>query len=325
LLTEEQLGALARSLICSDAPRQPSAEQEQALLACQARLPAPVAARAEGGDEAAASADAVDKMLSQSREAWRNIQAAPSFVDGIEMNLLLSPLDLWCALAPVAAWAEANEPADHRGIVGVAGPPGVGKSAYAVLLKLTMESFGCGPVVYLPMDGYHFENSLLDIHFAPGPAGTPLPLREFKGIPETFDAVTLLEDLTRARERGAELHLPAYNRVSHDPVPGAIPVSSQARWIILEGNFLLLDEEKWRRVGDLLDLSVGIDASDALLRLRLEERFRRGGRDPVWVHRHWQRVDGPNAERVRASTERAQVRLRSGLNWALRPDAAPAA
>ena len=81
------------------------------------------------------------------------------------------------------------------------------------------------------MDGFHHYNSWLDAH----------QLRPFKGAPETFDVAKLAENLRQVVE--GDCTWPQYDRQKHDPVEDALHVT--APLVIVEGNWLLLDDEKW--------------------------------------------------------------------------------
>ena len=75
-----------------------------------------------------------------------------------------------------------------RFIVGVAGPPGAGKSTIAGAIA---SAIGAGARV-VPMDGFHLDNAVLD----------KLGLRARKGAPETFDALGFVHLMQRLRRGG---------------------------------------------------------------------------------------------------------------------------
>jgi pantothenate kinase len=106
------------------------------------------------------------------------------------------------------------------------------------------------------MDGFHHPQRYLDLHTTLRD-GVEVPLARVKGAPESFD----LEALTRAMKRvaaGEDCLWPVYDRVLHDPMPDALVVTGDL--VLLEGNYLLLDEPGWRALASLADYTVSIVA-----------------------------------------------------------------
>jgi pantothenate kinase len=77
--------------------------------------------------------------------------------------------------------------------------------------------------------------------------------------------------------------------------------------LVVEGNYLLLDEEPWQRFQGLFDVGIFISAPRETLMASLTERHRRGGKTPEVTARHIRAVDLPNAVRVASSVDQAQV------------------
>ena len=120
-----------------------------------------------------------------------------------------------------------------------------------------------------------------------------------KGAPQTFDASALVAALRRVREEPAATALwPDFDRVVEATVPDAIPIGPEARLVITEGNYLLLDQQGWREVRQLLDAVWYVDAPRDVLRRRLIERQVAGGRPEQDAVRHVDESDLPNAELV---------------------------
>lgn len=136
----------------------------------------------------------------------------------------------------------------------------------------------------LPMDGFHHYNSWLDEH----------QLRPYKGAPQTFDVAKLAENLRRAVE--GDCTWPQYDRRKHDPVEDALHVTAPI--IIVEGNWLLLDDEKWRTLAQFCDFSIFINAPAAALRERLVGRKLAGGLSLADAEAFYERTDGPNVRWV---------------------------
>ena len=148
-------------------------------------------------------------------------------------------------LATVDAKAE-------RFLLGIAGPPGAGKSTLALELAAALAEWrGAGFAVVAPLDGFHLSNETLD----------SLGLRSVKGAPATFDGAAFVASLRRLRhEPDVALLWPDFDRAVERTVPGAISIGPRAKLVITEGNYLLLNEPPWHEVRALLDQVWYVDA-----------------------------------------------------------------
>lgn len=195
----------------------------------------------------------------------------------------------------VAAAGRARELASRqrRILLGLAGPPGAGKSALAARLA---EAAGPQAVV-VPLDGFH----LADIELARlGRLGR-------KGAPDTFDAHGYLALLGRIRaaEPGVTVYAPAFGRELEQPIAGSIPVPPQARLIITEGNYLLFDQPPWPQVRPLLDEAWWVDLPGTERRRRLVARHVASGKAPDAAERFVRDCDEANARAVAPGRARA--------------------
>jgi pantothenate kinase len=188
----------------------------------------------------------------------------------------------------------AVDASSGRFLLGITGPPAAGKSTLAEALAAAVGAqHGAGFAVVAPLDGFHLSNQTLD----------RLGLRAVKGAPQTFDAAAFVGLLRRLREEPASTVLwPDFDRAAEATVPEAIPIDPEARLVITEGNYLLLDQPWWREVRQLLDEVWYVDAPRDVLRHRLIERQIAGGRPEAEAVRHVDESDLPNAELV-ARTE----------------------
>lgn len=177
--------------------------------------------------------------------------------------------------------------AGKRVIAAVAGPPGAGKSTLAEKLMDALNAAEAGSAAVLPMDGYHYDDMLL----------VPRDLRPRKGAPETFDAAGFAHMLMRLRQNSEpEIAVPVFDRSIEIARAGARMIPQSVRYIIAEGNYLLLDEGRWRELHPHYDLTVMIDEPEEVLRARLEHRWQ----DLSPEDRAW-KLDGndlPNGRRV---------------------------
>ncbi|MGB0099114.1 MAG: nucleoside/nucleotide kinase family protein [Nocardioides sp.] len=171
-------------------------------------------------------------------------------------------------------------------LLGLTGPPGVGKSTLARTLGL--------PV--LPMDGFHYA----DLELA------RRRLLDRKGAPETFDAEGYAALLGRVRAGEAEVVAPMFERDLEQPIAGAIPVPATGV-VVTEGNYLLLDEPRWQAVRDRIDVVWHLSLDDAVRVERLIARHVAFGKSPGEARAWVARVDEVNARLVEAARDRADL------------------
>jgi pantothenate kinase len=180
-----------------------------------------------------------------------------------------------------------------RRLLGLAGPPGAGKSTLAALLCAALGPAAC----VVPMDGFHLAQRELE---RLGRAGR-------KGAPDTFDAAGYRALLQRLRAGGSEVvYAPEFRREIEEPVAGAIPVGPETRLVITEGNYLLLDQGPWAGVAALLDEVWYVDTPDAQRVPRLVARHVAHGRAESEARRWVEASDEANARLVAGTRGRAQ-------------------
>jgi pantothenate kinase len=164
----------------------------------------------------------------------------------------------------------------RRAVLGITGAPAAGKTTLAAELVTALASrppAGLTPgawVAHVPMDGFHLADVELD----------RLGRRDRKGAPDTFDALGYAALLRRLHEDADEMiYAPGFERVIEQPIAGAIPVPRDARLIISEGNYLLLDEPPWAAVRPLCTEVWYVDLDRTERLRRLVERHVRFGKD----------------------------------------------
>lgn len=158
-----------------------------------------------------------------------------------------------------------NTSSGNRIIAAVAGPPGSGKSTLADALVERLNAIEAGSAAVLPMDGYHYDDMVL----------VPRGLRPRKGAPETFDVAGFRHMLKRLKANDEpEIAVPVFDRSIEIARAGARMIGREVRYLVAEGNYLLLDEDRWRDLKDCYDITVMIEEPEAVLRARLEERWK---------------------------------------------------
>jgi len=173
-----------------------------------------------------------------------------------------------------------------RLLVGVAGPPGAGKSTLADRLHQTLTERGHRSAV-LPMDGFHLDNALLEER---GDIAR-------KGAPHTFD-IRGLGDILRAVKAGGEVFTPVFDRDRELAIAAARCIVAEDRIVIAEGNYLLLQQGRWASLADLFDLTVMVAPPISELERRLVARWTHYGLTPAQIEAKVEGNDLPNGRLV---------------------------
>ena len=187
----------------------------------------------------------------------------------------------------------ANGPegaASGRVIVALAGAPGSGKSWLADRLADLLNARRPGLAEVLPMDGYHYDDLYL----------VPAGLRPRKGAPQTFDVGGLYHTLRRLRARDeTEVAVPVFDRQIEIARAGARLIPATVPVIVVEGNWLLLDQAPWTRLRPLFDLTVMVEVPEPVLRSRLRARWEGFGLTEAEITTKLEDNDLPNGRLVR--------------------------
>ncbi len=207
-----------------------------------------------------------------------------------------APLDL-PALAAIVEGMLAARPASAPLLVGLAGEPGAGKSTAAARLVDLLPA-----ARVLPMDGFHLPQAEL----------VRLGRRERMGAPDTFDVdafVALLERLRDLHNSGETVRAPGFDRRVEEPVPDQLALTPELRCIVVEGNYLLLDQAGWQRVAPLLDLTVGVVLDEATRLERLIARHVAFGKSPAAARAWALGPDQANADLIAPTLASADLLL----------------
>ncbi|MFP5317283.1 MAG: nucleoside/nucleotide kinase family protein, partial [Acidimicrobiia bacterium] len=181
----------------------------------------------------------------------------------------------------------------QRALLGVAGPPGAGKSTLGARLVEVLS----GAAVLVPMDGFHLADPQL----------RRLGRSDRKGAPDTFDAGGCVHLLRRLRAADEEVvWAPLFVREQEQAVAGALAVPREVPLVVTEGNYLLLDGP-FAPVRGLLDECWFLDVDPGERRRRLVARHVRHGRTPEQAERWVAQVDEPNAVLVDGTRDRADL------------------
>src|SRR6478735_8986997 len=180
-----------------------------------------------------------------------------------------------------------------RRILGIAGPPGGGKSTVA---RAVVAELGPATARLVPMDGFHLAQ----------PELVRLGRRDRMGAPDTFDAAGYAALLRRLRGPEPVVYAPEFRREIEEPIAGAIAIPRDVPLVVTEGNYLLL----WPDVKPLLDEAWYVETDEELRVQRLIQRHIQFGKTPEYARAWVMRSDEHNAALVAGTADRADVLVR---------------
>lgn len=210
------------------------------------------------------------------------------------------PAQLVDPVAHIVDWLTQNS---GRMLVGLAGAPGAGKSTLAQQLSSAVNATcGADSCVALGMDGFHLSKAQL--------AQMPDPAAAFarRGAPWTFDAAGFRQRVTMLRSAAGQhpVMWPDFAHEIGDPVPDAIRVAPSVRVVLVEGLYLLHQDDGWHDIDRLFDERWFLDTPFALSMERLAQRHMQAwGFTRAQAEHRIATSDGLNAALVQASAPRA--------------------
>jgi pantothenate kinase len=172
-------------------------------------------------------------------------------------------------------------PTQHRIVVALAGPPGSGKSTIASKVVQRLNATSTIPfAAIVPMDGFHLPRSTLD--------ALPNKVEAYarRGASWTFDengVLKLVNVLSKSRSEPSDVIIaPTFDHAVKDPMEGGIMITSDVKFVLLEGNYLLLNEEPWNQIHGLVDDTWFVDVAPDLARTRIAKRHIKAGIETTW-------------------------------------------
>lgn len=177
----------------------------------------------------------------------------------------------------------------HRIVVALAGPPGAGKSTVSEALVEALNSVMPGSAAVVPGDGFHYDDAVLG----------SLNLLDRKGSPDTFDVGGFRSLLLRLRANNEPaVAVPVFDRTLEISRAAGRLISSDVKYLIVEGNYLLLDLAPWSSLRDCFDATIMLQVDRKTLEARLLDRWRSLGFDESTSYEKVRRNDLPNADIV---------------------------
>ncbi|MGM0216018.1 nucleoside/nucleotide kinase family protein [Enterococcus sp. AZ109] len=202
-------------------------------------------------------------------------------------------------------WTKLQKEKDQRIFVYLAAPPGCGKTTLAVFLERLSRNFPeYTPLQAIGLDGFHYEQAYLNQHDLELD-GKSVSMKDFKGHPATFNVPLLLEKIKAARYEDNKW--PIYSRRLHDVVHEQLQLTEKI--ILLEGNYLLLNEDPWDQLQKYCSDRVFLYTDAAELAERLIQRKVLGGLPYEKAQAFYEKSDKRNVERLLKSPPPAETTL----------------
>lgn len=184
----------------------------------------------------------------------------------------------------------------QRLLIALAAPPAAGKSTLAQALVDELNQIYPNQAKVIPMDGFHLDNRILEQR----------GLLKRKGSPETFDVLGFIHLIQRLKTE-SEVIIPVFDRSKDLAIAGAEVVIAEHKLLIVEGNYLLLNLEPWKRLSTLWDVTIWIDVEEAVLEQRLIERWLSYGFSTDEAKAKAQLNDLPNAKLTITKSSKADI------------------
>ena len=208
-------------------------------------------------------------------------QYEKSFVE----NTMVPLLRLWTTLYQVKK---------RRILIFLAAPPAAGKSIMAEFFAyLSKQDDTLEDVQALGMDGFHHYQHYILSHDVMID-GVRVPMKRVKGCPESFDFHRLARLVAEIAH--TDRAWPQYNRKLHDVEDDKIWVDKNI--VLIEGNYLLLNEQPWCELAKQCDVKIFIEAEAHTVKQRLLQRKLRGGSLPHEAARFYEQSEKRNIERI---------------------------
>jgi len=196
------------------------------------------------------------------------------------------------------SWLTNHHQPGTRVVLAVVGPPGAGKSTLSEeLVDLINQTQRQGYAAVVPMDGFHLTNEVL----------IERGRLDRKGAPDTFDVEGLIHLVERIKTTNADVRYPIFDRsieASHIDA-GLLPKECEV--VVVEGNYLLLDEAPWSELAHHFDLTVFTSPAFDELERRLIQRWLDHGYTQQQAEQKAWNNDLPNAKTVVERSRKADL------------------
>jgi pantothenate kinase len=191
-----------------------------------------------------------------------------------------------------------NSEGRKRYIVAIAGPPGAGKSTFSQALLLMLKEKSIQAKI-ISMDGFHLDNSIL----------ADRNLLDRKGAPATFDTAGFIHLMNRLTNFEDDVVIPEFDRNKDLSIAGSSIISTKDKVLIVEGNYLLIEEEPWTKLKKTWDQTIFINPGIDTLEQRLLNRWLRYGLDTQDAKKRTLSNDLPNARYVLEKSSDSDIQI----------------
>jgi pantothenate kinase len=186
-----------------------------------------------------------------------------------------------------------------RTIIGIVGKPGGGKST---LSKYLLKGMDQSLVSVVPMDGFHLSNKVLK----------DLGRSDRKGAQDTFDVKGFKTLIERIKLDSLNpVYYPIFDRAIEESIAAQGVVYPSTRVVIVEGNYLMHDQNGWEEVSPLLDQSWYAYLDEDIRISRLISRHIAFGKDPESAKAWAKGSDQVNAELIELGVARCDFLIRT--------------
>lgn len=222
-------------------------------------------------------------------------------INGFTQEIEISEPCLKEWLIPLYQHINQHHPKHRRMIVFLAGTPGSGKSVLGAVIEAWAKEYCQYSVQTVGLDGFHYPIAKLK-KLTIMQDQQQVPLIRVKGCPESFNSVAFLNKLSQINE--SNQYWPVYDRRIHDVIENQILIEAEV--IVIEGNWLLLDEAPWNQAS--YDCGILLSVPEEVERQRLIARKCKGGLSQTEAESFYLHSDYKNRLRVLQGSKKPDLR-----------------
>jgi pantothenate kinase len=126
------------------------------------------------------------------------------------------------------------------------------------------------------------------------------------GAPWTFDGAAFVEAVRAVARNAGAVRAPSFDHAAGEPVPAAVPIEPFHALVLVEGNYLFLQEQPWEALRSLFDERWFMDVPPEVAMRRIERRHVAVGATPEQAAARAAGSDALNARLVWAGRAAAQ-------------------